>query len=101
MEALRIKKEEEEQRRQYYKEMEKYMGEVGHQLSAEQPVQTKPDVLAPIFPANNLYPSNQVPSVTHETKAAAKYIYIPLTAFFDPHEADYFLPFQLQRIARI
>ncbi|KAK4004809.1 hypothetical protein OUZ56_006533 [Daphnia magna] len=72
MEALRIKKEDEERRRQYQVEKDKSMVDVGHRPSNEKSVLVKPDGLAPIFSANNLYPSNCVPSVTHETKAAAK-----------------------------
>lgn len=75
MVALRIKKEDEERRRQYQVEKDKSMVDVGHRPSNEKSVLVKPDGLAPIFSANNLYPSNCVPSVTHETKAAAKYVY--------------------------
>jgi hypothetical protein len=74
MEILRIKKEEEEKRRQYSEEKERLMGRVGYQIPPEQPIQLKPDEKIPTFPANNLYPSNQVPSMTHETKASARYV---------------------------
>nr|CAH0109413.1 unnamed protein product [Daphnia galeata] len=72
MEILRIKKEEEEKRRQYSEEKERLMGRVGYQIPPEQPIQLKPDEKIPTFPASNLYPSNQVPSMTHETKASAR-----------------------------
>jgi hypothetical protein len=50
------------------------MGGVRYQTPPEQLTQLKPDEKAPTFPANNLYPSNQVPSMIHETKASAKYV---------------------------
>lgn len=74
MEVLRIRKEEEEKRRLYNEEKEKLMGGERYHIPPEQLTQLKPDEKAPTFPANNLYPSNQVPSMNHETKASAKYV---------------------------
>ena len=74
MEILRIKKEEEEKKRQYNEEKEKLIGGVKYQTPPEQLIQQKPDETAPTFPSNNLYPSNQVPSMIHETKASARYV---------------------------
>ncbi len=72
MEAMRIKKEEEERRRQYNEEKERIMGEVRYPSpQLLNPALVKPDEI--VLPSQNLYPSNQVPAVIHETNAAAKY----------------------------
>lgn len=72
MEALRLKREEEERKKQIDEQMmkEKLMGEVRYQPSGPQFIPIKPVEQIPAV--ENLYPSSLVPSLTYETKAAAK-----------------------------
>lgn len=99
MEVLRIRKEEEEKRRQYNEEKEKLMGGVRYQTPPEQLTQLKHDEKAPTFPANNLYPSNQVPSMIQETKASAKYVVSVDFSSCSTISSVHFLLIQLQRSA--
>lgn len=77
MEALRLKREEEERKRQYDEQMmkEKLMGEVNNRYQPQQFIPINPPAVEhQISPVQNLYPISQVPSVSYETKAAAKYV---------------------------